>query len=234
MSSQLPFVFDRDSGLTLGNFYAGPNAHVLQTLQDALEAAAGSSIFLQGGPGSGKTHVLLALCNHATARGNRVAYLPFRMAGVQFKPNALQGLEKLRNLFFDDVDAIAGKPLWERELAERLRAETSAPRSVLLSGRRPLDEIGFQHRWLKNYVRRSQQLELTVLTDDDRLWALQRHAQSRGIRLAEDVARYLTRQLPGDLGEWVRALHALDYASLANKRRFTKPFIRSVLKPPER
>jgi len=232
MSSQLPLGFDRDDGYTLENFYAGPNSAALQALEEVLGAPAGSSVLVEGEGGAGKTHLLQALCGRCAERSKRAAYLPLRAAGEQFKPNALQGLEKLRYVFLDDVDAIAGKPMWERELAEHLRTEVAGSLRLVMSSTRAVAEIGFEHRWLEGYVSRCRRLSLIPLRVDEPIWALQRHAESRGIKLPEDVARYLIRQLPGGLGAWVKALEALDYASLANKRPFTKPFIRSVLKPP--
>jgi DnaA family protein len=234
MTSQLPLGFDRDDGFTLETFYAGPNAKALETLREALQAAAGSRTVIEGAAGTGKTHLMQALCGHCVALSSRVAYLPLRAADEQFKPSALQGLEKLRHVFLDDVDAVAGQPMWERELAERLRAKSSGPVSVVLSSTRNPGDVGFEDRWLRAYVERCRRVSLEPLGENEQIWALQRHAESRGIKLAEDVGRYLVRQLPGNLGDRVKALDALDYASLANKRRFTKPFIRSVLKPPTR
>ncbi len=188
MGSQLPLGFKLDGGFRLENFFAGPNESAVQDLIRAVEERAGTSLLLQGGVGVGKTHLLQALCGEATARGERVAYLPLRLAGEEFKPDALQGLEKVQSVFLDDLDAIAGRPAWERELVERLRLRQSGQWSLVLSSTRPPREIGFELTALRDYARRGRALPLLALEGDDRIWALQRHAACRGIKLAEDVA----------------------------------------------
>jgi len=50
-----------------------------------------------------------------------------------------------------------------------------------------------------------------------------------GIELNEDVLQYLQRRLPRDLGALCDALDQLDGAALAQQRRLTVPFVRSVL-----
>ncbi len=187
---------------------------------------------LEGEPDSGKTHLLQALGGLCLSWSNRVGFLPLGLAGEQFEPDAFQGLNRQRNVFLDDVDAIAGRPAWEAALAESLRQEPPGPLSVVLSARGSGDGFDFGDPWLKDYLDRCRRLRLQPLTGEDRIQAIRRHAESRGFELSADVARYLSRQVPGGIGEWINALEALDYAALANKRRFTKPFIRSVLKPP--
>ncbi len=232
MLSQLPLGLHRDTGFSLDNYFPGPNAEVLRILRSALASETVAAVLLEGDPDSGKTHLLQALGGLCMSWSNRVGFLPLGLAGEQFQPDAFQGLSKQRNVFLDDVDAIAGRPAWESALAESLQQERSGPLSVVLSARGSGDAIGFGNPRLKDYLAHCRRLRLEPLTGEDRIQAIRRHAKSRGIEMSVDVARYLSRQVPGGIGEWINALNALDYAALANKRRFTKPFIRSVLKPP--
>ena len=67
------------------------------------------------------------------------------------------------------------------------------------------------------------------LAEAEQATALQARAATLGIELNEDVLQYLQRRLPRDLGALCDALDQLDGAALAQQRRLTVPFVRSVL-----
>ncbi len=54
-------------------------------------------------------------------------------------------------------------------------------------------------------------------------------AKVRGFELPEEVARWLQRRYPRDMGTLYQLLDTLDSAALVAQRRLTLPFIRSVL-----
>jgi DnaA family protein len=70
---------------------------------------------------------------------------------------------------------------------------------------------------------------LQPLADADKAAALQRRALRRGMTLPDDVARYLLRRIPRDMGALMAALERLDRASLEAKRRLTIPFVRDLI-----
>ena len=67
------------------------------------------------------------------------------------------------------------------------------------------------------------------LTDDDCEAILQAQAGTRGLRLEPEIIQYLLRHGRRDLASLLRALDALDAASLERKRPITLPLLREVL-----
>jgi len=96
------------------SFAPGQNSEVLT----ALRSANAAPLWLWGAHGSGKTHLLQAVC---AAAGDTAAYFPLdRSLGLPSE--ALAGFERSHVLCIDDVDAIAGDQA-ERILATAIRRQ---------------------------------------------------------------------------------------------------------------
>src|SRR5690606_16419912 len=83
-------------------------------LPRALAGSSSGLVWVWGGHGSGKSHLLQAACRAADAAGKRAMYLPLARADIV--PEALAGLDALDFLAVDDIGDRAGRPEWERAL----------------------------------------------------------------------------------------------------------------------
>lgn len=228
---QLPLDLAAVRGHALDDFYPGPNQEAVALVRRALADRGRLSMFLHGQRGAGKTHLLQALCRAAGVDGLASAYLPMRLAGEQFGPRALDGLQSLPIVCVDDLDAVAGDRVWEHAVAQLMSAAAESGTALAVGSGRELNGLGCVDSGLEFRLSLSSQVRLEVLEADDKVWALQLHARTRGIRLPERVARYLLRHYSADLSVLSGILAGLDYASMAAKRKLTIPFVRSVLRP---
>ena len=231
MTRQLPLELSLRPPTTLASFVPGDNRQALDVLERLAEDSGESLVFLHGPAGSGKTHLLAGACERAMAHGARCAYLPLREA-ARLSPELLAGLEALDLLCIDDVDAIAGQRDWEaalfrafnalRERGGRLVAAAGAPPSAL-----PLSLPDLRSRlgW-------GLTLGLRPLRDEALAEALRRAASARGLRLDDDVSRYILERCPRHLPALLHLLDDRDRASLAAQRTLTIPFVKSRLQPP--
>lgn len=203
------------------NFSVGANAEAVA----ALQGRAVRLVWLWGVAGSGKTHLLQAVCADA---GEAAAYLPLGRGGG-LPPEALQGFETARTLCLDDVDAVAGDVAWERalfrlfnesvELDTRLIfAASVAPRSLEWS----LEDWGSRSAACVVY-------HVKELDEGGRIEVLRRRAVQRGLDLTPETVDYLLARMPRDLASLLEVLDELDDASLAAQRPLTVPFIRDAL-----
>jgi DnaA family protein len=94
-------------------------------------------------------------------------------------------------------------------------------------------ELGLRLPQLVSRLAGGLVLQLKLLSEQDRLLAVQLRAKRRGLKLAVDAGRYLVRRCGQDTQKLFAALEALDQASLAAQRKLTIPFIRQVLKSTE-
>ncbi|MDR0781916.1 MAG: DnaA regulatory inactivator Hda, partial [Pseudomonadales bacterium] len=101
---QYPFAFSFHEDYDFAAFLPGAgNAPLLAYLQSF---GAGSDLFcvLWGPQGSGKTHLMQALCR----KEPQALYLPLRLL-CDYGPDVLEGLAGHPLLVLDDLDAVVGQ-----------------------------------------------------------------------------------------------------------------------------
>ena len=108
MRSQLPLHIGLRDSATFANFFSGPNAQLLYCLEQGKEPF----VYLWGGSGSGKSHLLQAVCYAASEAGVAAAYLPMADL-VSMSPQLLEGLEQMEIIAIEDVENVASNQEWE-------------------------------------------------------------------------------------------------------------------------
>ena len=88
--------------------YLGASAGVIERLHGFAEGSLSEALYLQGGNGSGKTHLLLGTCAAAETVGRRPQFLSLARVRGHARA-AFEGLEHADLVALDDLDAIAGE-----------------------------------------------------------------------------------------------------------------------------
>lgn len=213
----------RDSA-TFGNFLVGANAAPLHLLQQGAEPF----VYLWGGWGSGRSHLLQAACHAATARGGNPAYLPLgELAGAGVE--LLDGLEQMSLVCLDDLQAVTGNAAWEEGLFHLYNRVRDAGGHLLAAADASPAALGVELADLRSRLAWGPVFQLQPLDDTGKLMALQLRARARGMELNEEVGTYLLRRCPRDMHALFELLERLDQASLAAQRRLTIPFVRELI-----
>jgi DnaA family protein len=203
------------------SFWPGENAEVVA----ALKAATAAPLWLWGAPGTGKTHLLQAMC---AAAGETAAYFPMDRS-LALPPEALAGYERTPLLCIDDVDAVAGDLAWERALFRLFNeAADLGSRLIFAAAAAPRQSPWLLEDW-RSRAAACIVYQLRELDDGGRIAALQLRAVQRGLQLPHETAEYLLKRMPRDLHSLFEVLDQLDEASLVAQRRLTIPFIREAL-----
>jgi DnaA family protein len=208
------------------SFWPGPNVEIVATLR----TPSAVPLWLWGASGSGKTHLLQAVCAAAgeARSGAQAAYFPLARPSA-LPPEALAGFERTRVLCVDDVDAVAGDLAWESALF-RLFNEASELRTRLIFAAAAPPRQPDWH--LEDWASRAAACvvyQLRELDDDGRIEALRLRAAQRGLQLPYETSEYLLKRMPRDMRSLFAILDQLDEASLVAQRRLTIPFIRDAL-----
>jgi len=227
--SQLPLAFRVRSGATFGNFVAGPNAAAARGVEVAAIGQGEHYLYIWGGPGTGKTHLLEAACQTRQARGQPSVFLALKELE---RPGAeiLDGLEQIALVCIDDVDAIAGQGPWEESLFHLYNRARGAGSRLVMTGARAPAALGLGLPDLVSRLSAALVYRLLELDDARRLEALRRRARERGFDIGKAAAEYLLRRQPRDMRYLMGLVERLDVASLAAKRRVTIPFLRELLR----
>jgi DnaA-homolog protein len=203
------------------SFSPGSNTELLS----ALQSSDSVPLWLWGSHGSGKTHLLQAVC---AAAAQTAAYLPLDRSST-LPPAALVGFESCRVLCLDDVDAVAGNLAWEQALFRLFNdAAELSTRLIFAAGAAPRQLAWSLDDW-RSRAAACVVYQLRDLDDAGRIEALRLRAAQRGLQLPQETSEYLLRRMPRDLPSLFELLDHLDEASLIAQRRLTIPFIRDAL-----
>jgi DnaA family protein len=195
------------------NFLPGPNAEALAVLR---EHAAGHSrepvIYLWGEAGTGKSHLLAAWS--ALTQAHDSTPLP--------EP-------PVASLAVDDADRLS--PEDQIRLFNLINAAREGTGQILASGPVPPGQLGLRPD-LATRLAQGLVFRLSPLSDADKISALNIRAEARGLRLPEEVVRYLLTQCRRDLPNLLAIVDALDTYSLSRKRPVSLPLLKEILQLP--
>jgi DnaA family protein len=227
-SPQIPLQLEPRRDSRFEDFVTGPNHAVVEALKH-MPDEPGSSVFLFGGEGSGKTHLLNALCYETRERQGRAFYLTLKRLPKDAIAS-LQGLEKLDLVCVDDLHVIAGDEAWEEALFHCFNRIREANGRLLVSSRKRLSALNLSLPDLASRLAWGLRLPLMPLEDHDKLAVINLHSKSLGLSLPEDVQKYLLKHHDRSMVALIQTVENLHQAALTNKRRITVPLAREVLK----
>jgi DnaA family protein len=228
---QLPLGVRLRDDATFANYYPGANAAALGYVERLCEADAGwteSLIYLWGGEGVGRSHLLQAACLRFEQRGEAAVYLP--LADVaDYGPELLDGLDQSELVCLDDLDAVAGRADWEEALFHLFNRLRDAGRRLLLAASVSPRELPVQLPDLQSRLTLALVFQLQALSDEDKLRALQLRASRRGLHLTDEVGRFILTRGERSMSALFELLERLDQASLQAQRKLTIPFLKETL-----
>ncbi len=231
MASQLPLNITLNDNISFANYLPGPNQVVYEVIHQFIEGGGETYLYLWGGIGTGKSHLLQAICQYAAQHNQLPGYIPLQQCiAIATDPAMLEGMEQLDFVCLDDIEAICGMDAWEQKLFQlfNILKEHSVP--LIITGNVPPNELNLTLNDLVSRLNWGGVFQLQSLEDEDKIQALQKHAKTRGLNLPDSITHYLVSHCSRDMQTLIEWLQKIDYASLAMKRKITLPFVRDLLK----
>lgn len=222
---QLPLALRYPPDQRFEGFVAPPAGAIAQLR--ALAGDRGASVYVAGAAGAGKSHLALATCADAEARGVHAAYLPLAAAAGRLR-DALEALDAAV-VALDGLEAIAGSREDEVALFDFHNRARQEGMSLLYTARCAPDALGLVLPDLRSRLAQCPRITLAMLDDEGRKEVLLQRARRRGLVLEPAALDWLLRRAGRDLAGLAKLLDRLDQASLAAQRRVTVPFLRQVL-----
>ena len=217
---------------TFETFVVGNNNNFAYAAAQAVAQSPGKSynpLFLYGGVGLGKTHLLHAIgqyvANHK--KGARVAYL----SSEKFTNEYIDGIQnnqlarfrkKYRQtdvLLIDDIQFLAGKERIQEEFFHTFNALHEGHKQIVLTCDRPASEIQNLEQRLVSRFEWGLVTDLQPPDVEMRLAILNKKAQIMGVQLPEEILNFLANRIRTNIRRLEGALiRVASYASLTGKK----------------
>ena len=220
---QLPLALNLKEVYRFDNFYFKQ-----VELQHILKSLDLPFIYLWGGSGVGKSHLLMAVAERESNH-KKVLYLSLADLVNTAAPQILDSIAPLELVCIDDLDVIVDYPEWQEALFHCFnRLQQSACQFLIAAQHNPAT-IDLSLPDLRSRMGMAAVYQLDGLNDEDKQYTLILQAKARGLDLSLDVAQHLLRYQSRDMKVLMAHIQRLDEASMATQRRLTIPFIRHVL-----
>jgi chromosomal replication initiator protein len=228
---------------TFESFVVGPNneiAHAASLAVAQSPARTYNPLFVYGGVGLGKTHLMQAIGQYVLAKkkNTKVIYLSSELFINEFI-DAIQhnNLVKFRKryrqadlLLIDDIQFLGGKERSQEEFFHTFNTLFDGHKQIVLSCDRPASEIAnLEHRLVSRFEW-GLTAELQPPAIETRLAILRKKARSMQIRLPDEIFDFLANRIRSNVRRLEGALmRVASFASLSGKQ-LTREVIEHLLK----
>ena len=220
-----------NSKYTFDTFVVGNSnrfAHAASLAVAESPAMAYNPLFLYGGVGLGKTHLLHAIGNYIKENNPsaQIAYI----SSETFTNELINSIrdkktEQFRNkyrsvdvLMVDDIQFIAGKVQTEEEFFHTFNTLYDANKQIIITSDKHPEEIKTLEERLRSRFEWGLIGDINSPDYETRVAILQKKAQIEGIEISDDILKYIAEKITSNIRELEGVFNkVLAYRGLVNK-----------------
>lgn len=206
---------------TFTNFIVGSSNDLAYTACQAVAANPGTKynpLFIYGGVGLGKTHLLQAVGNEILSKdpGAKIEYLSSEtfvkefLESIRFKKTGFSN--KYRNvdvLIVDDMQFIAGKEKTQEEFFHTFNALHQANKQIIIGSDKPPRSIPTLTERLRSRFEWGMAIDIQMPDFETRCAIVETKASLAGITLSRETIEYLAKNIKTNIRELEGALNQL-------------------------
>jgi chromosomal replication initiator protein len=229
------YMFD---SFVVGSFNELPYAAAYATAKDP--GIVYNPLFIYGGVGLGKTHLLQAIGNEVVKnfQNKKVKYIP----SETFTSEVVSGIknhnielfkEKYKEidvLIIDDIQFLAGKEKTQEEFFNLFNVLYEKNKQIILSSDRPPKSIISLAERLRSRFEGGMTADISMPDIETRIAILKTKAQEKKSDFSDEVYEYIASVVQKNIRELEGALNSLIFYRKVNKRELDINIVKTLLK----
>ncbi len=228
-TQQLLLGFSVSGDADFDSFYkAAPLRIVLSSLKQFVLDDVTDFLYLSGSTGSGKSHLLQAVCNYADQIDKQAIYLPLSQLCDYPPEEIFAGMQECQFLCLDELDAIVGNHKWEVAIFDLFNQRQALEKPIYFAAHEPASQLAVQLADLQSRLCSCLSFQLPQLSDEEKAALLQFRAELRGMALNESCSNYIIQRSGRNNKDLMKVLDKLDHESLKAGRKVSVPFIKEM------
>lgn len=207
---------------TFDTFIVGSSnkfAHAASLAVASNPSGAYNPLFIYGGSGLGKTHLLYAICNEVMAGDGRKNVIYVK--GEEFTNELIEAIGKKNTsefhnkyracdvLLVDDIQFIGGKESTQEEFFHTFNTLYHAGKQIVLTSDRPPKEIKTLEERLRTRFEWGLLADVQPPDFETRIAIIRRKAQLLDLKMADDTAEFIANRLKNNIRQLEGAVKKL-------------------------
>ena len=215
-------------------------AHAASLAVAEAPGAAYNPLFLYGGVGLGKTHLMHAIGHFIQEHfpNKRMLYLTSEMftnelvSAIQKNKN-VEFRERFRNvdvLMIDDIQFIAGRDTTQEEFFNTFNALHTAGKQIIISSDRPPREIARLEERLRSRFEWGLIADIQKPDFDTRIAILRKKAENEGIEISDEMLELIAARIESNIRELEGSLNRVNAYAKLNRCAINEEVISHALR----
>ena len=226
---------------TFDSFIVGPSNQMAYNASLAVSNKPGiqyNPLFIYGGTGLGKTHLLQAVGNHAIEKENTVIYVTIEQFMNDFTFSIKnKNMEHFRNkyrkcdvLLIDDIQFLSGKEQTQEEFFHTFNELHNAKKQIVMtSDRLPSQIAGLVDR-LKSRFEWGLTADVQIPGLETKIAIIEKKSELNGISLSREIINFIATTLDNSIREIEGVLIRINASASLLNQEINLPMVQNLLK----